>query len=97
MEGSADGDQATEEARLADWHSGFCVHLVCVPPTPLLLFVFDHVIFSIVGAYSYDTSLFLNVNHRGIFNLSIDRKTVLSLVQCQVSTSPFHVIDPLGP
>lgn len=25
-----DGDQATEEARLADWHSGFCVNLVCI-------------------------------------------------------------------
>lgn len=97
MEGSADGDQATEEARLADWHSGFCVHLVCVPPIPLLLFVFDHVIFSIVGAYPYDTSMFLNVNHRGIFNLSIDRKMVLSLVKCQVSTFPFHIIEPLGP
>lgn len=46
VEGSTDGDPATEEARLADWHSGFCVHLVCVPPIPLLLFVFDHVIFS---------------------------------------------------
>jgi hypothetical protein len=28
-EGLVDGDQATEEARLADWHSGFCVNLVC--------------------------------------------------------------------
>ncbi|KAG0625267.1 hypothetical protein M758_2G041200 [Ceratodon purpureus] len=30
-EGLVDGDQATEEARLADWHSGFCVNLEMLP------------------------------------------------------------------
>jgi hypothetical protein len=32
-EGTANNEHPTEAARLADWHSGFCVSLVCIPFT----------------------------------------------------------------